>query len=187
MPQRPVWHLEDPRVGQSYPNYYVARLASKFVKVALAGTGGDEIFGGYPWRYFIGGPGRRADYIRQYYEAWNRLVPPEASTGLLRPEIRREVGDDWPFTAFRDVFPESFEPPSDAAGYLDQALYFESKTFLHGLLLVEDKLSMAHGLETRVPFLDNDLVDFAQAVPAGLKVKDLTRLSRLDGTAFSPR
>jgi asparagine synthase (glutamine-hydrolysing) len=37
-----VWHLEEPRVGQSYPNYYVAQLASKFVKVVLAGTGGDE-------------------------------------------------------------------------------------------------------------------------------------------------
>ena len=47
-----VWHLEDPRVGQSYPNFYVARLASKFVKVVLAGSGGDELFAGYPWRYY---------------------------------------------------------------------------------------------------------------------------------------
>ena len=38
-----VWHLEDPRVGQSYPNYYVDKLASKFVKVVLAGTGGDDV------------------------------------------------------------------------------------------------------------------------------------------------
>jgi asparagine synthase (glutamine-hydrolysing) len=43
-----TWHLEDLRVGQSYPNYYVAQLTSKFVKVALSGTGGDEMFGGYP-------------------------------------------------------------------------------------------------------------------------------------------
>ena len=47
-----VWHLEDPRVGQSYPNFYGARLASKFVKVALSGSGGDELFAGYPWRYY---------------------------------------------------------------------------------------------------------------------------------------
>ena len=36
---------EEPRVGMSYPNYYISRLASKFVKVCLQGTGGDELFG----------------------------------------------------------------------------------------------------------------------------------------------
>ena len=46
-----VWHLEEPRVGQSYPNYYAAKLASKFGKVVLSGCGSDELFGGYPWRY----------------------------------------------------------------------------------------------------------------------------------------
>jgi asparagine synthase (glutamine-hydrolysing) len=58
--------------------------------------------------------------------------------------------------------------------YVNYSLYFEAKTFLHGLLIVEDKLSMAHGLECRVPFLDNDLVDFAQAVPVSLKLRKLT-------------
>ena len=49
-------------------------------------------------------------------------------------------------------------------------MYFEAKTFLSGLLYVEDKISMAHGLETRVPFLDNDLVNFAITVPAKYKI-----------------
>jgi len=53
---------------------------------------------------------------------------------------------------------ERLNRPED---YVHHSLYFEGRTFLHGLLVVEDKLSMAHGLETRVPFLDNDLVDFA--------------------------
>ncbi len=47
-----VWHMEDPRVGQSYPNFYAAKLSSNFVKVVLAGSGGDELFAGYPWRYY---------------------------------------------------------------------------------------------------------------------------------------
>jgi len=49
-------------------------------------------------------------------------------------------------------------------------LYYELKTYLHGLLVIEDKLSMAHSLESRVPFLDNELVDLALTIPASLKL-----------------
>ncbi|HEY7531911.1 MAG TPA: asparagine synthase (glutamine-hydrolyzing), partial [Nitrospiraceae bacterium] len=48
---RVIWSIEDLRAGMCYPYYFTARLASRFVKVVLAGTGGDEIFAGYPWRY----------------------------------------------------------------------------------------------------------------------------------------
>ncbi len=64
--------------------------------------------------------------------------------------------------------------------YVNHSLYFEAKTFLHGLLVVEDKLSMAHGLETRVPFLDNDLVDFAMRVPVKLKLGNLAEVVRIN-------
>ena len=60
------------------------------------------------------------------------------------------------------------------------SLYFEAKTFLHGLLMVEDKLSMAHGLENRVVFLDNDLVDFAMKCPVKLKLKNFSSKIRID-------
>ena len=59
-------------------------------------------------------------------------------------------------------------------------LYFEAKTFLHGLLVVEDKLRMAYGLETRVPFFDNDLVDFSLRLPVGLKLGNLAEVVRLN-------
>ena len=61
---------------------------------------------------------------------------------------------------------------------MNGSLYFELKTFLHGLLVVEDKLSMAHGLETRVPFLDNDLVDFAMRFLVRLKLKNRSPVLR---------
>jgi asparagine synthase (glutamine-hydrolysing) len=59
-------------------------------------------------------------------------------------------------------------------------LYFEAKTFLHGLFVVEDKLSMAHSLETRVPFMDNDLVDFAMNCPVSLKLNNLSEVVRIN-------
>ena len=64
--------------------------------------------------------------------------------------------------------------------YVNHSLYFEAKTFLHGLLVVEDKLSMAHGVETRVPFLDNDLVDFAMKVPVRLKLNNLQDVIKMN-------
>ena len=64
--------------------------------------------------------------------------------------------------------------------YINNSLYFEAKTFLHGLLVVEDKLSMAHSLETRVPFLDNDLVDFAQKIPVKFKIKKINKINKID-------
>jgi asparagine synthase (glutamine-hydrolysing) len=71
--------------------------------------------------------------------------------------------------------------------YINHSLYFEAKTFLHGLLVVEDKLSMAHSLEARVPFLDNDLVDFAMKVPVNLKLQNLTEVVRLNENEPAPK
>lgn len=175
-----MWHLEDPRVGQSYPNYYVARLASKFVKVVLGGTGGDELFAGYPWRYYRAVVNDDFEhYIQKYYRFWHRLIPNQLMPGFFRGDVWSEIGDLQTIDLFRARFPDA-DAPSSAEEYVNHSLYFEAKTFLHGLLLVEDKLSMAHSLENRVPFLDNDLVDFAQRVPVHLKLRDLEHVVRLD-------
>ncbi len=169
-----AWHLEEPRVGQSYPNYYVAQLASKFVKVVLSGSGGDELFGGYPWRYYRAVINQDFEhYIDQYYLYWQRLVDNRYLKQIFAP-VWSEVQHVWTRDIFRDVFAthdNALECPED---YINHSLYFEAKTFLHGLFVVEDKLSMAHSLETRVPFMDNDLVDFAMSCPINLKLNNLT-------------
>lgn len=174
-----TWHLEDPRVGQSYPNYYISRLASKFVKVALSGAGGDELFAGYPWRYYraLGADGFDG-YVEKYYGFWHRLIPNAVVKEFFVPEVWSRVSDIRTIDIFREVLPP--REPHSPEEYVNHSLYLEAKTFLHGLLLVDDKLSMAHGLETRVPFLDNDLVDFAQSLPVRLKLRELGSIVRLD-------
>lgn len=175
-----AWHLEEPRVGQSYPNYYVARLASKFVKVVLSGGGGDELFGGYPWRYYRGAQSQSFDhYIDEYYHYWQRLVDPGHLERMFAP-VRAEVADVVTRDIFRGVFGCEREDPSRPEDYINRSLYFEARTFLHGLFVVEDKLSMAHGLESRVPFMDNDLVDFAMACPVALKLNNLAEVLRIN-------
>jgi asparagine synthase (glutamine-hydrolysing) len=178
---RLVWHLEDLRVGQSYPNYYIARLASKFVSVVLSGAGGDELFGGYPWRYFHGSDnGSPEEFLRGYHAFWQRLVPDEEKAALFQDEVTRGAADHLPYEIFKNVFGDRVRAGSSTEDFIDASLYFELKTFLHGLLVVEDKLSMAHSLETRVPFLDNDIVDFAARMPARYKLRNLDQRFDLD-------
>tara|TARA_Y100000589_G_C27196059_1_gene646862 strand:+ start:5376 stop:7247 length:1872 start_codon:yes stop_codon:yes gene_type:complete len=175
-----AWHLEEPRVGQSYPNYYAAQLASKFVKVVLSGSGGDELFAGYPWRYFAAQPGQTFDqYIDKYYSYWKRLLSNSELKILLKP-IWKDVNHVWTKDIFKNIFPDNETCPSKPEEFINLSLYFEAKSFLHGLLVVEDKLSMAHSLENRVVFLDNDLVDFAMRCPIHLKLNNLKRKFRID-------
>lgn len=177
---RLTWHLEEPRVGQSYPNFYAAQLASKFVKVVLSGTGGDELFGGYPWRYYRAVVNNDFEhYIDKYYSFWQRLIPTEAMKKMLAP-IWGDVAHIDTRDIFKNVFSRHQSNLSRPEDYINHSLYFEAKTFLHGLLVVEDKLSMAHSLETRVPFLDNDLVNFAMKLPARLKLGNLGEVVRLN-------
>lgn len=182
-----TWHLEEPRVGQSYPNFYAAKLASKFGKVTLSGSGGDELFGGYPWRYY------RAvtnddfeDYIDKYYLFWQRLIPNSSLHRVFAP-IWESVKGVWTRDILRDVFSSHAAQLTRPEDYVNHSLYFEAKTFLHGLLVVDDKLSMAHGLETRVPFLDNDLVEFAQRLPVNRKLGNLAEVIRLDENEPGPK
>lgn len=173
-------HLEEPRVGQSYPNYYAAKLASKFVKVVLSGSGGDELFGGYPWRYYRAANSQNFEhYIDQYYLYWQRLVDNRQLKQMFAP-VANDIAGVWTRDIFRNVFSSHNNVLDRPEDYINHSLYFEAKTFLHGLFVVEDKLSMAHSLENRVPFMDNDLVDFAMKCPVGLKLNNLAEVLKIN-------
>lgn len=183
-----IRHLEDLRVGQCYPNFYIAQLAGKFVKVVLSGAGGDELFAGYPWRYYRGATSRgKEDFLKRYYGFWQRLVPDEEKRHLFHARARPSADHPTAMQIFSSVFDGwqgSFDQADD---FIDASLYFELKTFLHGLLVVEDKLSMAHSMETRVPFLDNELVDFAMTIPVRYKLKPQESATRVDENLIGKR
>ncbi len=90
----------------------------------------------------------------------------EEKRHFFSPELNRALGD----FSTRDSFRTMLAGAGDADP-LHKALYFDFKTFLNGLLLVDDKLSMAHSVEGRVPFLDNDFVDYVCRIPSDYKLR----------------
>jgi len=166
----------------SYPNYYISRLASKFVKVCLQGTGGDELYGGYPWRYYrVFKSLNEREFYDNYYGFWQRLVLDENKAKLFQPHVLSQMDITQPRQTFEKVFTFNKNLKYNSAEeHIQNSLYFEIKTFLPGLLLVGDKLAMANGLEERFPFLDNELVDFAQKIPVKHKLASLENMKRID-------
>jgi asparagine synthase (glutamine-hydrolysing) len=82
-----------------------------------------------------------------------------------------QLGDYSPYESFREIFHGS---NVGKESYFDSMTHFDFKTLLPALLQVEDRVSMAHGLESRVPFLDHPLVELAATMPADVKFKDGT-------------
>jgi len=100
------------------------------------------------------------DLDRRYFRLVNRAnhLEDEVRWGLL--------GDYSPFDSFREIFHGSNVKKES---YFDSMTHFDFKTLLPALLHVEDRVSMAHGLESRVPFLDHEIVELAAKIPADVK------------------
>ena len=135
----------------SHPNslalWLLARRARDRATVLLSGEGADELFGGYARAR----DAQTADtFIRatQFHsEARLSKLRPEAN---LKPALERR----------RALFQEG------GADHLSNSLKYDARTHLVDVLMRQDKMTMAHGVETRVPFLDRHVIDFARALPA---------------------
>jgi asparagine synthase (glutamine-hydrolysing) len=105
------------------------------------------------------------DLDARYFQLINR-------TPHLAGEVDLQaLGDYSPFETFKAIFNG---PNVGHQAYFDKMTHFDFKTLLPALLQVEDRVSMAHGLESRVPLLDHRLVELAATIPADIKFKDGT-------------
>ncbi len=177
--------LETPRMGMAYVNYLIAQRVARDSKVVLSGTGGDEIHGGYLYRYQAVMrpptlPMTSRDYLRCifnllrgkqsacspadiYRDMLNFPLHRNQLRAALTPEFLSRVVAYDPQDSIDRMLRECLYKNE-----LDRVMYVDARTYLHGLLVLEDKLSMAHSLETRVPLLDNELVDFVSNLPWSL-------------------
>ncbi len=88
---------------------------------------------------------------------------------LLAPDLARELNGIDPYAAAHSALAQT-----DAPTLLDKLLYADTKTYLHELLMKQDQMSMAASIESRVPFLDHPLVEFASSLPQRLKLRGWT-------------
>ena len=114
-------------------------------------------------------------------ERYWRLVNRSNTFGaILSPDV---IDEESTFEEFRRIF---WGSNVGKESYFDAMTHFDFKTLLPALLQVEDRMSMAHGVESRVPFLDHPLVEFAATIPADVKFKN-GELKRLVKTVFGHR
>ncbi|HET8565115.1 MAG TPA: asparagine synthase (glutamine-hydrolyzing) [Solirubrobacterales bacterium] len=210
---RLVEALDEPFGDSSaLPTYLVSQLASEHVKTAMSGEGGDELFGGY-YTYVADLLARRAgrlaalarplaealpsrservgfDYKAKRFaraaagadplvrhHGWKEIFSPAARAELAGP---RAAGWD-PLDLYRERYAET-----DGADYLARMQDVDLGIYLVDDLLVKtDRLSMAHSLELRVPFLDAAVADFAFSLPRKLKVRGSAK-KRLLRRALGP-
>jgi asparagine synthase (glutamine-hydrolysing) len=197
--------------SSALPTYLVSELASGEVKVALSGEGGDELFGGY-YTYVADLLAPRLGRLAALASPLVELLPSsDARVGFdykakrfaraaALPPVERHHGWKEIFSAERrgtllgagvphwdplDLYRERYAETAGAEPLgrmqdVDLGIYLADD-----LLVKTDRLSMAHSLELRVPFLDQRVAEFALALPTRLKVRGLAK-KRLLRQALAP-
>ena len=154
--------MSEPMMSHDAVGFYLlAEEVSKYVKVAQCGQGADEIFGGYHWYpALMQSNDATEDYARVYFDRDHADMAEVLSPELMNGDYSREFVDEF-FHTCRSATP------------IDMTLQLDAQ-----IMMVDDpvkrvdNMAMAWGLETRVPFLDHEVVELAARIPAELKVRD---------------
>src|SRR6266566_123623 len=196
--------LEEPVAASSIvPMYFVSQRARQDVKVVLLGQGPDELFGGYKrhlgvhygewWRWLPAGlrssvgfaidrlPRNETlkrgvsslgteDRLKRYQDVFS-LAPADIIEGLFQNDLPNENSEHDLAAYWRPLAPQMSDI-DELGGF--QLLEIRS-SLPDELLMYADKLSMAHSLEVRVPYLDRTVVEYVQRLSADFKVRDGTR------------
>lgn len=193
-----IWHLDEPQSGAgAFSQYMVAKLASDHVKVILTGHGGDELFAGYPRYIQI----LLEDSMRHSYKAFlteahkyknlfglasllsalrRRLLESDDSGFHRIEQIKKHTRKKLLSKEFHDRMKEvpladlgSYKKNMNTKNPIDLMHYIDIKLFLQSLLVVEDKISMANSIESRVPILDHRIVELSASIEPSIKSKYL--------------
>jgi len=179
--KKATWHLESPI---NHPNtigiYLLAHDAKKYVTVLLSGEGADEVFGGYSrfhtmkYRYkmpFIKGlvksfPKSTKKYLSEYQDVAFQAI---SGTAFMPYEMAKKLKPD--FDKKKAVKPRKELYSSFSGSIFDKQVKYEIATYIPDLLIRQDKMSMAHSIENRVPFLDNDVVEKSFSYPEDMLIR----------------
>jgi asparagine synthase (glutamine-hydrolysing) len=207
-----ITHFDEPFGDSSaIPTWYVSSLARRHVTVVLSGDGGDELFGGYD-RYFPhprvvtfdrwAPPGARAvasavwpwlphgtkgkNFLRRVarddrgrYLNQIGYFQHDEKQALLTGDLRRQIGEADAERRLARQFARF-----QALPWHGQMMHFDFETYLpEDILTKVDRMSMAHSIESRVPLLDNAVVEYAARLPASLKIRNGRRKHVLKAAA----
>jgi len=173
--EKATWHLESPL---NHPNtvaiYKLSQCARDHVTVLLSGEGADEVFGGYKRFYDIQYPfsvkrllielnrnlNRPSELFRYCFDNRQRAIMSNAyMTPYLAGRLKRG------FSRERALSDRLVLYDTLSGSRFDKQVKYEMSSFLPDLLIRQDKMSMAHSIENRVPFLDNEVVKGAFSIP----------------------
>ena len=179
--QKATWHFEQPI---NHPNtiaiYLLAQRAREYVTVLLSGEGADEVFGGYSRFYAVMYPYSNRTfwsglkkagtgvftYLKQYADPFNRA---NLNVASMSTPMAKSLKSNFDYKEATQHRREIFN--SLTGSVFDKQVKYDISTYLPDLLTRQDKMSMAHSIENRVPFLDNEVVAHSFKIPENYLIK----------------